>query len=182
MKPSERPVSRTPAPLASIACRAARMRSVARPNSNNGLASSWVESSIEIPATPVPIARATFVATRPGSTAKPPSKSALTGTSTASTIAAKCASASSSGHRVVRPADAPGEPRAGGGEGLEAHLAEHPGAADVPRIGNHEAARLVQGSERLVLIRWARHSATILGRRPTRRGGGRGRARSWRRS
>src|SRR5829696_133288 len=86
-KPSVRAVSTMPVPLASIACRAARMRSTASRTSCSGLSSSPVESSIERPAMPVPAARRTCSATGSGSTAKPPSKSALTGTLTAAETA-----------------------------------------------------------------------------------------------
>ncbi len=95
MKPSDRPVSSTPVPLASIARRAARTRSTASAKSNSGASASPVESSIEIPAIPVVTARATLAATPSGSSAKPPSKSALIGRSTAAAIAFRCARASS---------------------------------------------------------------------------------------
>jgi len=86
MKPSDRPVSRTPVPLASIARRAALTRSTARVRSNKGCEASPVESSIESPAIPVAVAAATLAPTSAGSVAKPPSKSALTGTVTPSAI------------------------------------------------------------------------------------------------
>src|SRR6185503_1334047 len=86
MKPSERAVSRMPVPLSSMERRAAAMRSTASVKSNNGSASSPLESSIDRPATPVVVAILTLRATSVGIVAKPSSKSALTGTSTASAI------------------------------------------------------------------------------------------------
>ena len=56
--PSERPVSTTPVPLSSIACRAARIRSTASSKSKSGSFGSPEESSIESPAIPVSAALA----------------------------------------------------------------------------------------------------------------------------
>ena len=44
------------------------------------------------------------------------------------------------GHVVVRPAQRPGEARAGGGERRETELGQEAGAADVPGVGDDEAA------------------------------------------
>src|ERR1700722_14596069 len=103
-KPSQRPVRRTPLPSASIAERAALMRSMADARSYSGLVASPVESSIDNPATPVLTAAATLAATFSGLWAKPPSKSALTGRSTASQSAVRCCNTSSS---VTRLSDLP---------------------------------------------------------------------------
>ena len=89
MKPSDRPVSSTPVPLASMARRAARIRSTASGKSKSRFAGSPVESSIEIPASPVPTARATLAPTSSGSVAKPPRKSPFTGTGTLSASSAE---------------------------------------------------------------------------------------------
>src|SRR6478752_2808143 len=97
---SQRPVSRTPLLSASIALRAALMRSTASARSNSGFALSPVKSSIERPATPVFTARATLTPTLSGSWAKPSSKSALTGISTAAQIAARCVQTSSTVTRL----------------------------------------------------------------------------------
>src|SRR5216110_1989191 len=63
MKPSDRAVSTTPVLVASIARRAARIRSTDSVKSNSGFDASPVESSIERPAMPVAVAAVTFVAT-----------------------------------------------------------------------------------------------------------------------
>src|SRR6266404_4969646 len=99
-KPSQRPVNNTPLLSASIAERAALMRSIANARSYSGFAASPVESSIDNPATPVLTARATLAATFSALCAKPPSKSALTGRSTAPHSAVRCANASSSVTRL----------------------------------------------------------------------------------
>ena len=52
------------------------------------------------------------------------------------------------GHPGIGPTQGPGEPGARRREGLEAEHLEVPGAADVPRIGDDEAAGLVQRAER----------------------------------
>ena len=52
-------------------------------------------------------------------------------------------------HAVVRPAQRPGEAGAGGRQRREAQLREQAGAAEVPRVGDHEAAGLVQLAEAL---------------------------------
>src|SRR5882762_4140171 len=98
-KPSQRPVNKTPLLSASMAERAALMRSIAKARSYSGFAASPVESSIDNPATPVLTARATLAATFSALCAKPPSKSALTGRSAAPHSAVRCANASS---RVTR--------------------------------------------------------------------------------
>ena len=68
---SLRAVSTTGIPDASIAARAALMRSTAKSNSYSGAALLPLRSSIERPATPVVMQRATFPATPSGSSAKP---------------------------------------------------------------------------------------------------------------
>src|SRR5439155_1735397 len=82
MNPSGRAVRRTSVPLASIARRAAWIRSTASLNSKRGFDASPVRSSIESPAIPVAVAAVTLTPTASGSFAKPPWKSALTGIST----------------------------------------------------------------------------------------------------
>jgi hypothetical protein len=47
------------------------------------------------------------------------------------------------GHAVVAAPQRPGEARAGGGQGGEAEPLEKAGAADVPGVGDNEAAGLV---------------------------------------
>ena len=70
-------------PVASMAWRAARMRSTAKENSKRGSAGSPVESSIERPAMPVAVAAVTFDGNGARvRSANPPSKSAFTGMST----------------------------------------------------------------------------------------------------
>jgi excisionase family DNA binding protein len=51
------------------------------------------------------------------------------------------------GHRVVRAAGRPGVARAGRRQGGEAVVLEQPGAADVPGVGQDEAASLVEGAK-----------------------------------
>ena len=157
-KPSQRPVSSTPLLSASIAARAALMRSTASSRSYSGFAASPVESSIDNPATPVLTARATLTPTFSASCAKPPSKSALTGRSTAAQSSVRCFSTSSSVTAIVGLADRPGKTRAGGGERLEAEMLQRLGAAGIERdwectkhplsCNLRNVARLSAGSDR----------------------------------
>ena len=98
---SLRPISMTVGSIASMAARAAAMRSAARPVSYIALPD---QSSIEMPATPVSTAAATLTATSSGASAKPFSKSALTGRSVAATSRRRCASTSS---RLISPSSLP---------------------------------------------------------------------------
>src|SRR5437016_5639137 len=50
-------------------------------------------------------------------------------------------------HPAIRPALRPREPGAGGRQRLEAHLLEHPRAANVPWVGDHETAGLMKPVE-----------------------------------
>ena len=162
MNPSDRAVSRTPVPLSSMARRAARIRSTASVKSNSGFAASPVESSIERPATPVAVAAATLAATSSGAIAKPPSKSALTGTLDSARDGANVSQGLLQRYLVVAPAQRPGKSGAGGGERGKAELGEQAGAAEVPRIGDDEAAGLVQPAERPAPFGGAGHARATL--------------------
>ena len=146
MNPSDRPVSRTPVPLASIAARAARMRSTASANSNSGRDGSPVESSIDSPATPV--------ARRPRRSARPPRARSRSRPRSPRSPARRRpprspgdARAPRRARRGCRPTHRPGEPGAGRRERREAELREDARAAHVPRVGHHEATRLVKPAE-----------------------------------
>jgi hypothetical protein len=54
---------------------------------------------------------------------------------------------------VVGLADRPSKAGAGGGDRLEAHVLQRPRAADVPGVGQHEAAGLVHPAECGALVR-----------------------------
>ena len=144
MNPSERPVSRMPVLLSSIARRAARTRSTASAKSKSGFASSPVESSIESPAMPVAVAAVTFAATAAGSIAKPPSKSALTGTFDGLRDGAQVGERLRERHMVVALAERPREPGAGRRERRKSELLEQARAAGIPWIRDHEAAGSMQ--------------------------------------
>ena len=61
------------------------------------------------------------------------------------------------GDAVVGLADGPGKARAGGGQRLEAEMLQRLGAADIERIGDDEAAALVQLLERGALVSSCQH-------------------------
>jgi hypothetical protein len=52
------------------------------------------------------------------------------------------------GHRIIGAAHGPGKTGAARGERGEAHMLQQAGAADIPWIGEHETALLVQSAER----------------------------------
>jgi hypothetical protein len=95
--------------------------------------------------------RVTFSATPSGSSAKPFSKSALSGTSVAA-ASSRNAQAHGRGLRAVGKTLRMGVAGAGRRQRLEAQALQIARAADVPRIGNDEAAGLVQLAEGLALV------------------------------
>ena len=97
-------------------------------------------------------ASATFFATSCGVSAKPFSKSAFSGRSVAWARLERCSSTSSRLTCAVSAAHRPGHAGAGGGERLEAKMLQDLRRADVPGIGQHEAAALVQLAERRALV------------------------------
>ena len=151
----------TPLLSASIALRAALMRSTASARSNSGFVLSPVKSSIERPATPVFTARATLAPTLSGSCAKPSSKSALTGISTAAQIAARWAQTSSTVTRLSALADGPGKACAGRSQRLEAEMLQGLRAADIERIGDDEASALVQFPECGAFVSSCQHGRSL---------------------
>ena len=73
-------------------------------------------------------------------------------------------------HTVVRPPDAPGETRAGRRQRLEAEARQIPRAADVPRVRHHEAAGLMESPERRDALLHRCHAGTIARRGLAARG------------
>ena len=99
------------------------------------------------PRRPCPWRARTLAPTAAGSTAKPPSKSAFTGTSTPAGDGAQVGQRLVQRDVVVAPAQRPREARARRRERGKAELREQAGAAEVPRVGQDEAAGLVQAAE-----------------------------------
>ena len=96
---------------------------------------------------PVVTARATLAATPSGATANPPSKSALTGTLDRAGDRLEMRQRLVEGHRRVGLAQGPGEPGTRRRECREPDHLEVAGAADVPRVGDDEAAGFVERAE-----------------------------------
>ena len=163
MNPSDRPVSSTPVPLASMAARAARIRSTASSESNSGVggvAGRILDRDAGDPG-----------AHRPGHVGR--DAVGLDGEATFEIGVDRHLSARGDraevgqhlveGDRVVGPAERPGEPRACRRERLEAESRERAGAADIPRIGDDEAAARMEIAERGDPICLTGHRPTIPG-------------------
>ncbi len=147
MKPSERAVSSTPVPLASMARRAARTRSTARSRSKSGASGSPVESSIDNPAMPVVDGPADVGRHAVGVDGEAALEVGVHGHVHGGGHGGEVREHHFERHVVVTPAEGPGKAGAGRGEGREAECGQDARAAGVPRVGHHEAARRVQGVE-----------------------------------
>ena len=169
MNPSERPVSRTPVPLSSIARRAALIRSTESAKSNSGWAGF---AGRVLDREPGDAGRRGFGDV--GGDAGRLDREAALEVGVHRHVD-RCGDASDVGQRlvqrdlVVAPAQRPGEPRAGGGERGEAEPGEDARAAEVPGIGDHEAAGLVQVAEAVDSIGDFGHRCNMVSHREGRR-------------